>query len=80
MTDYETYVAEPAEAPPPERFARLRPPLAWAAAMLVLLALGYTWFQGTATEDPSLSVPAEQLTTPPADQAPAAPAPAEPPA
>lgn len=67
MTDYEPYVAEPAEPARRERLARLRPKLAWVAALLVIAALAFIWVRNAGSEDPSLDVPADQLTAPPAD-------------
>ena len=65
MTDYEPYVSDPAEAPPRERLARMRPTLAWLAGIVLILALAFTWVQGAGSEDPSLNVPADQLSTEP---------------
>lgn len=72
MTDYEPYVAEPAEPAPREQLARLRPLLAWMAALIVVAALAFVWVRNSGSEDPSLDVPADQLTdpaAPPADPA-----------
>ena len=74
MTDFEPYVAEPSEPRPRPPLAGLRPLLAWFAAVLVIVALAYTWLQGAGAEDPSLNVPVDELTTPPAEPPPGDPA------
>ena len=56
-TDYEPYVADPAEPPARRRLARLAPAL-WIVIVLVLL-IGTTavYWTGRGQEDPALTVP-----------------------
>ena len=65
MTDYEPYVAEPAEPAPRRRLAGAAP-VVWSLAVVVALACLATLFlTGRGQEDPALSVPSEQATEQP---------------
>lgn len=75
MTDYEPYVADPAEPAAEPRFARLRGPVGTAAIIIVVIAVVVLALLGQDDEDPSLNVPLDQF-APPADTAPAPEAPA----
>ena len=84
MTDFDPYVADPAEPAARERLAHWRPVLSWLSALLIVAAMVFVWVRNSGSEDPSLDVPVDQLTpaaTAPADPgaAPAAPAPGAPP-
>lgn len=68
MTDYEPYLAEPAEPVVPGKLARWRPLLSVLATLLVVLALAFMWVDSRGEQDPALTAP--DATTPP----PAAPA------
>ena len=62
MTDYEPYVAEPAEPPARRRLAGAAP-MVWTLAFVILLTCAATLFlAGRGQEDPALSVPSEQAT------------------
>lgn len=58
MTDYEAYVADPAEARPAPRLVRWRPAVATVAVLVLLAASGYLAFGGGEPQDPALEVPA----------------------
>lgn len=77
MTDFDPYVADPAEPAPRERLARWRPLLAWLAALLIVAAMVFVWVRNSGSEDPSLDVPVDQL-TPAAPADPGAAPPADP--
>jgi hypothetical protein len=56
-TDYEPYVADPAEPPARRRLARLAPAV-WVVLLAVLLAgLTSVYWIGRGQEDPALTVP-----------------------
>ena len=60
MTDYEPYVADPAEPPARRRLAGATP-LAWTLVIVILLACVATLFlTGRGQEDPALTVPSEE--------------------
>lgn len=71
MTDYEPYLAEPAEPVRPGKLARWRPLLSVAAVLLIALALVFLWLDAQGQQDPALTVP--DAPTAPAAATPAAP-------
>lgn len=61
MTDYEPYVADPAEPAPRQALQGLRPWLIAAIVALLLAGLTLPLWQRAAEQDPSLEVPQEEL-------------------
>jgi hypothetical protein len=78
VTDYEPYLADPAEPVVPGKLARWRPLLSVAVALLVVLALVFLWLDAQGQQDPALTVPDAPTAPAPGTQpteAPATPAP-----
>jgi hypothetical protein len=61
MTDYEPYVADPAEPKPRPRLARFRPLVVILIVALIAGALFFMFIRDRAEQDPSLEVPVEDL-------------------
>lgn len=72
MTDYEPYLADPAEPHRPGPLARWQPLLTTLSVLLVVVALGFLWLHSKGRQDPALTVP--EVPSSPAATAPAAPA------
>jgi hypothetical protein len=60
MTDYEPYVAEPAERPPQRRLQAHRTKVGFLAALVLVAALSWIVAQSYAEQDPALEVPLEE--------------------
>jgi peptidoglycan/LPS O-acetylase OafA/YrhL len=59
-TDYEPYVADPAEPPARRRLARLAPALWAILAMVLLVGVTTVYWNDRGTEDPALRAPSSQ--------------------
>jgi len=64
-TDYEPFVADPAEIPAQAKLVRLRPAAAWLAAIILLSSVTALWAMSRDDQDPSLVVPEHRLQTEP---------------
>lgn len=64
-TDYEPFVADPAETPAQAKLARLRPVIAWLAVVILVAGLTAMWAISRDDQDPSLVVPEHRLQTEP---------------
>jgi hypothetical protein len=64
VTDYEPYVADPAEPAPLARYPGLRPLAGTLAIVVLLAALVLLVLKDRALQDPSLDVPASVLPSP----------------
>jgi hypothetical protein len=61
MTDYEPYVADPAEPKPRPWLARLRPLVVTLIIAIIAGAVLFMFIRDRAEQDPSLEVPVEDL-------------------
>lgn len=54
MTDFEPYVADPAESPPAPRLEKARAAVAVVAILLLVAGLSYLAFGGRPAQDPAM--------------------------
>ena len=63
MTSYDPYVAEPAEPRRPRALANASPAIAFAAILLIVVAVGVLIFTSGSTQDPAVGDrPAQRAT------------------
>ncbi len=64
VTDYEPYVADPAEPGPRRALHRVRPMIVTGIAATLLAAAAFLFISDRAEQDPSLQSPAEEQSVP----------------